>query len=352
MKNPNPNRLSTIKLKQYIRDNYPNITPKRVYDYLMNTPSINQFKRKLMNTPNQKRDLFNAREEMERREREREREREYYYNNENNPYNPYTQDFYRRNSYKINDEYNINRGMNSYSDYPRKSFDYNNKENIVPNHHTQDYNMNNVNPYSFQYGNNKYKNMNSDYAFHQRNKLYNEPDSYTNEYGNYPPPHNYGPNSYYNDNDKDRYLYEKLRKTYNSYDNMKSSYPHHYSSMNSEFHKMNHGMEDDFIPMSRSKEHSQYELYDNIMPSSMEDTYKNSNNLSEGYNKSLKSYVKPIAVRAESEASYFESFINFIVKINNSWRLGKFLFGTSMDRYVSILIQDIQLQQWAIQSMY
>ncbi len=36
IKNPATSRLSTIRLKQYIKDNYPNITPKRVYEYLMN----------------------------------------------------------------------------------------------------------------------------------------------------------------------------------------------------------------------------------------------------------------------------------------------------------------------------
>ncbi|ORX53459.1 hypothetical protein BCR36DRAFT_403651 [Piromyces finnis] len=330
MKNINSNRLSTIKLKQYIKDNYPNITPKRVYDYLINTPSINQFKRKLMNTPNQKRDLFNAREEMEYRERE------YLYHNENNPY---FKDYNKRNNYRFNEEYDTSRGMNSFSDYPRRSSYYNYKENITQNN-THDYNMNNVNPYSYFNSN---KNINPEYSFHQRNKVDHEPEFY--EKDNYPPPnfmyHNDNePNSCYN-NDRDRYHYEKLRKTYNSYDHMKSNYSYQYPSMNNDFQKANPDIEDEFMSMNRFKENSQYE-------SNINDNYRKSN-ISEGYNKSLKSYVKPITIRTENETSFWESLIKMIVRINNSWRFGKYLFGTSIDRYVSILIQDLSLQQWAIQ---
>jgi len=351
VKNPVTSRLSTIRLKQYIRDNYPNITPRRVYEYLMNTPSINQFKRKLMNTPYQKRDLFNAREEMERREieREREREREHYFFNSNN--NPYSQNFYRGNNSRYYDDSNsnnnyYNKGMNYYTDFPRKSYDYNNKENMIPNNTFPEYNNNNINPYS--YNPNKIKNLNIDsYTFHQRNKVYNEPDTYVNDYPNYN--NNYydnGPGSFYNE--KEKYINERIRKNYMANDNPRSSYPY---SMNNEFQKGNNHDPlyggDEYLSMHPSKEYYQRHEPYHDMNDNEEET-----NISEGYNKSSKSFIKPITVRAETESTYFEKCINFIRKINNSWKLGKYIFGTSMERYVSILIPDIQLQQWAIQSKY
>ncbi|ORX87288.1 hypothetical protein BCR32DRAFT_240276 [Anaeromyces robustus] len=376
MKNPATSRLSTIRLKQYIRENYPNITPKRVYEYLMNTPSIHQFKRKLVNTPkrddiymNQKRDLFNAKDELERREREREKQREnYYYNNNmnNNINNERYAYEYRRNSSKYNDDYynnnnnmnnNNNNNFNNYMynkninsqnpyfvDPSKKFYDYSNKENMIPNQYSE-YNINNIHPYTLNNRDKLKNNMNFEhYSTYQRNKLYNEPDSFNNENLNYYNPiKNYDPLY----NEKERYNYETSRKGYNfnSYDDYKSEL-HPPPNTNQDFYnKINNDINyEEYLAMKYKK---------NINKFYNEGTFQNDNpigsHFTEEYNKSMKSFIKPITVRSEAEISFYEYLIKYFIKINVSWKIGNYLFNTSINRYVSILIPDIQLQQWAIQ---
>jgi len=214
------------------------------------------------------------------------------------------------------------KGINSqnayYADTSKKNYDFTNKENMIPNKYSE-YNMNNINPYLFNNRDKFKNNMNYDhYSTYQRHQMFNDPDTYNNEN-----PFNYNPTIY----------------------NKSEFHPPPPNTNQDLYNRMNNDMNYEEYTMNNKKDFYRYHNEGTFR------TFNENHNDSHftEYNKTLKAFVKPITVRSEAEISFFEYLMRYITKKNTSWKLGNYLFNTSLNRYVSILIPDIQLQQWAVQ---